>query len=184
MSPPKLLDQVRGACRLRHLSLRTEGSYIHWIKRYVRFHDTRHPAEMGAEEIRAFLSHLATQGRVAASTQNQALAGLLFLYRHVLRIELPRIEGVVRGRRGRKLPVVFTREETRAVLDQLTGTHRLVDGLLYGSGLRLIECLRLRVKNLDFAGHQLTVREGKGRRIGSPCFRGRWRSGSTATSDR
>lgn len=157
MSPRKLLDQVRDACRLRHLSLRTEQAYVYWIRRYVRFHDTRHPAEMGAEEIRTFLSQLATAGRVAASTQNQALAALLFLYRHVLRIEK-----AVRARRARKLPVVLTPAETQAVLSQLTGTHGLIAGLLYGSGLRLLECLRLRVKDLDFACHQLTVRHGKG----------------------
>lgn len=161
---PKLLEQVREVCRTKHLSLRTEESYTRWIRRYVRFHGTRHPAQMGQREIRAFLSHLATVGNVAASTQNQALAALVFLYRQVLDVDLPRIEDVVRARRARKLPVVFTREETAAVLAQLTGTHRLVACLLYGAGLRLSEALRLRVKDLDFAPGQILVRDGKGQK--------------------
>lgn len=160
----KLLDQVREVCRLKHLSLRTEESYTRWIRRYVRFHGTRHPTEMGEQEIRVFLSHLATAGNVAASTQNQALAALVFLYRQVLEIDLPRIEDVVRARRGRKLPTVFTRAEVQAILGEMKGVPRLAASLLYGSGLRLLECLRLRGKDVDVGSLQITVRDGKGQK--------------------
>jgi integrase len=152
---PKLLEQVSRAARLRHLSIRTEEAYRNWIRRFVRFHGTRHPKTLGPEEVRAFLSSLATEGKVAASTQNQALAALLFLYRYVLEQPLPQISDVVRARRPKRLPIVWTREEARRVLSRLRGTHALVGGLLYGSGLRLLECLRLRVKDVDFSGSSI-----------------------------
>lgn len=164
MSPPKLLDQVRAAIRLRHYSLRTEQSYCAWIRRFVLFHNKRHPQEMGEAEIRTFLTHLATRRDVAASTQNQALAALLFLYRHVLGIELARIEDVVRAKRPQRLPVVFTRDEVRRIFEQLDGVSYLVVSLLYGSGLRLLECLRLRIKDIDPERSQIVVREGKGQK--------------------
>jgi len=159
---PKLLDQVRTVMRLQHLSIRTEEAYVQWIKRFIIFHHKQHPQEMGGMEIRDFLAHLAVERKVARSTQNQALHALLFLYREVLRKELPPLIGIEMASKPPKLPVVFTRDEAQAVLAQLTGTPHLVASLLYGSGLRLLECLRLRVKDLDFKRHQITVREGKG----------------------
>ena len=163
MSPPRLLDQVREAARLRHFSIRTEQAYVGWVRRFVLFHGTRHPREMGAEEIRSFLSHLATERDVAASTQNQALAALLFLYRGVLKKPLSEIDDIERARKSTRLPVVLSRAEVRAVLAELNGTTALIGGLLYGSGLRLLEALRLRIKDLDFEMHALHVRQGKGR---------------------
>jgi integron integrase len=157
-----LLEQVRRCLRLRHYSIRTEQAYVQWIKRFILFHGKRHPAEMGADEIRHFLSHLASDGSVAASTQNQALSALLFLYRDVLGVELPYVEGIERARRPARVPVVLTREEAGRILSQVGGTYRLMAGLLYGSGLRLMECVRLRVKDLDFGYRQVTVRDGKG----------------------
>lgn len=162
MSEPKLLDQVRAAIRLKHLSLRTEEAYVRWVRRFVTFHEMRHPAEMGAEHVRAFLSYLATEEEVAASTQNQAFAALLFLYGPVLGKDLGPIASVVRAKRPQRLPVVFTREEVRAVLARLDGTPRLIAGLLYGSGLRLMESLRLRVKDVDFGANHVIIRDGKG----------------------
>jgi integron integrase len=160
--PPRLLDRVRAACRVRHYSLRTEDAYVHWIVRFIRFHRLRHPLEMGAAEINAFLTHLAVKGQVSASTQNQAFSALLFLYQKVLEADPGQIAGVVRAVRPKRLPVVLTRDEVRRVLAQLTGTYRLIASLLYGSGLRLLECLRLRVKDVDFARNEITVRQGKG----------------------
>jgi integron integrase len=160
--PPRLLDRVRLAIRTRHLSLRTEQAYVQWIRRFILFHNKRHPKEMGADEIGAFLTHLAVAKRVSASTQNQALGALLFLYREVLRQEIGQVEEVVRAKRPRKLPVVLTQDEVRLLFSNLHGTHRLIGTLLYGSGLRLMECLRLRVKDLDFGSHQITLRDGKG----------------------
>jgi integron integrase len=157
-----LLDQVREVARFKHLSLRTEEAYLHTIKRYILFHNKQHPSNMGPGEIRAYLSHLAADGHVTASTQNVALAALLFLYRDVLQIELPAIENIERARRPAKLPVVFTRNEVNALLRQLSGNQYLMASLLYGSGLRLMECLRLRVKDIDFEYQQLMVRAGKG----------------------
>ncbi|HET7230941.1 MAG TPA: integron integrase [Longimicrobium sp.] len=162
MSEPKLLDQVRQAARLKHFSLRTERAYAQWVYRFVMHHGKRHPREMGAPEIQAFLTWLAVQQNVSASTQNQALCALLFLYREVLRIDLPRIEEAVRARRSQRVPTVLTRDEVRAVLVQLDGVHALVAGLLYGGGLRLLEALRLRVKDIDFEKRSLVVRQGKG----------------------
>jgi len=159
---PRLLDRVREANRLRHGSRSTEKSYIGWIRRFILFHGKRHPAEMGAPEVARFLSSLAVEGQVAASTQNQALSALLFLYRYVLHQDLPWLDDVVRARRPKHLPVVLTRDEVRAVISRLDGTARLMATLLYGSGLRLLECARLRVQDVDFAMNQIIVRDGKG----------------------
>src|SRR6266496_4198849 len=159
---PRLLDRVREAIRARHYSRRTEKTYVAWIRRYIFFHDKRHPAEMGAPEITRFLTSLAVDGKVAASTQNQALSALLFLYRAVLELDLPWLDGVVRAKRPQRLPVVFTREEVRAVLQPLEGVSRLMAHLLYGAGLRLLECCRLRVQDVDFSINQIVVRTGKG----------------------
>ena len=161
MSSP-LLDQVRTTARLRHLSLRTEESYLHTIKRYILFHGKRHPRELEAEHIRAYLAHLAVEEKVAASTQNAALCALLFLYRSVLKINMPFVEGIERAQRPATVPTVFSRDEVARLLGCLTGQPWLMGSLLYGAGLRLMECLRLRVKDLDFGYRQLTVREGKG----------------------
>jgi len=162
--PPRLLDRVREAIRSRHYSRRTEKAYVHWIRRFIFFHGKRHPAEMGAVQVTAFLTSLAVQGKVAASTQNQALSALLFLYREVLAVDLPWLEDVVRAKRPQYLPVVLTRDETRALLQQLNGVPRIMALLLYGAGLRLLECCRLRVKDVDFAANQIVIRDGKGRK--------------------
>lgn len=162
MSPPKLLDQVRIAVRTRHLSPRTEKAYVGWIRRFVIHHGMRHPRDLNAPHVREFLEHLAVVDEVSASTQNQALSALLFLYRSVLRIDLEPLGPVVRARRPRRLPVVLTRAEIALVLAQLNGTAHLVSSLLYGSGLRLLEALRLRVKDLDLSTSALVVRHGKG----------------------
>ena len=159
---PKLLEQMRDRVRARHYSIRTEETYLRRVRDFILFHRKRHPREMGAAEVRDYLTHLAVSRNVAASTQSEALSALLFLYREVLEIKLEWVEGVVRAKRPARLPVVFTREEARAVLDRLDGTKWLMAGLLYGSGLRLMECVRLRVKDVDFARNQITVRGGKG----------------------
>lgn len=159
---PKLLDEVRAVLRFKHYSLRTEQSYVDWIKRFIRFHGKRHPREMGEREITAFLTHLAVERQVAASTQNQAFSALLFLYQQVLKVEIGFLSAVERARRPAKLPVVLTAQEARAVLGQLEGTYGLMANLLYGSGLRLMECVRMRVKDLDFGYQQIVVRDGKG----------------------
>jgi site-specific recombinase XerD len=142
---PRLLDEVRTVIRLKHYSIRTEQAYIHWIRRFILYHQKRHPREMAETEVVDFLSHLARDGKVAASTQNQALSALLFLYKEVLKTEISWIENVERAKRPARLPVVLTRKEVRAIFGQLHGTYRLMAGLLYGSGLRLMECVRLRV---------------------------------------
>ncbi len=160
----KLLDQVRAACRVKHLSLRTEQAYVGWIRRYVYFHHLRHPAEMGAAEVQAFLTHLAVDRQVAASTQNQALNALVFLYKTVLARPLGDLSEVVRAKRPQRLPVVLTRDDVATVLQHVRPPHRLVARLLYGSGLRLIEALRLRVKDLDFGKRQIVVQDGKGQK--------------------
>jgi integron integrase len=161
---PRLLDRVREAIRAKHYSRRTEKAYVHWIRRFIFFHGRRHPAEMGAPEVTAFLTSLAVQGKVAASTQNLALSALLFLYREVLGVDLPWLEDVVRAKRPQYLPVVPTRDETRAVLQRLNGMPRIMALLLYGAGLRLLECCRLRVKDVDFGASQIVIRDGKGRK--------------------
>ncbi len=159
---PSLLDAVRHCLRLRHYSIRTEQAYVKCIKSFILFHRKRHPREMGVEEIRQYLSHLATKGQVAASTQNQALCALLFLYREVLEVELPLIDGIVRAKRPKRVPVVLTREEVERILSLMKEPYRLMASLLYGAGLRLMECVRLRVKEVDFSYRQITVRDGKG----------------------
>jgi integron integrase len=158
---PRLLTQVRQAIRLHQYSRRTEEAYLGWVRRYVRFSGMRHPAELGAEDVRRFLTALADRGGVSASTQTQALSGLLFLYRQVLGRELDPV-AIVRPARPVRVPVVLSRDEVRALLDALTGCPRLVAGLLYGSGLRLLEALGLRVKDLDFGSGEVVVRRGKG----------------------
>jgi len=159
--PRKLLDRVRDMLRVKHYSIRTEQAYVNWIKRYIYFHNVRHPAEMGAPEVQAFLTHLAVEGNVAASTQNQALSALLFLYRQVLNQDLGPIDAL-RAKKPKRLPTVLTRDEVHRVLVHLSGVNLLMARLLYGSGLRLMECLRLRVKDLDFDYRTITVRDGKG----------------------
>jgi integron integrase len=161
-SKPKLLDQVRDKIRVKHYSLRTEDAYVQWIKRFILFHGKRHPKDMSAPEVEAFLSHLATQRNVAASTQSQALSAILFLYREVLGIELPWLENVTRAKKPQRLPVVLTVQEVKSVLAHLDGRNWVMASLLYGSGLRLMECVRLRVKDVDFAMRQIVVRDGKG----------------------
>lgn len=158
----KLLDQVRQAIRTRHYSPKTEKAYVHWIRRFIFFHNKRHPVEMGEEEIGRFLSSLATEGHVSASTQNQALNALLFLYKELLNKQIGFVDGVVRAKRPRHLPVVLTRQEIRSILGCLGGSDWLMAMLLYGAGLRLMECLRLRVKDIDFTNNQIVVRAGKG----------------------
>ena len=162
MVKKKLLDQVTEVARFRHLSLRTEAAYRNWIKRYILFHHKRHPRELDADAVRAFLTHLAVNEHVAASTQNQAFNALLFLYRQVLQVGALNIEGVERARQSRKLPVVFTKAEANAVIAQMTGAPQLIAGLLYGSGLRIMEAVRLRIKDVDFSREEITVRDGKG----------------------
>jgi len=161
---PRLLDQVREVIRMRHYSIRTEQAYVQWIRRFILFNGKRHPREMGAAELTAFLSDLATRHHVAASTQNQALNAVLFLYRDVLKIDLPWLDEVQRAKKPQHLPVVFTREEVKALLAQLQGTTWLMAMLTYGSGLRLLECLRLRVKDVDFHYKQLLIRDAKGQK--------------------
>jgi integron integrase len=158
----RLLDFVRAEIRKLHYSYRTEKQYVGWIVRFIRFHQGQHPKGLGGPEVEAFLSHLATSRNVAAATQAQALAALLFLYKRVLHVDLPWLGNVTRARRPKRLPVVLTREEVRRLLHQLRGPYRVAANLMYGSGLRLLEALRLRVKDLDLSTRTLTVRDGKG----------------------
>ncbi len=160
--PPRLLDRVRQAIRARHYSLRTEEAYVGWIRRYILFHNKRHPLEMAEPEINAFVTHLAVEGPVSASTQTQALSALMFLYRHVLQKPLPDLDTVIRAKRPGRLPSVLTRAEVRRILGRMNGTPRLVSTLLYGTGMRLLECLRLRVKDLEFGNNRIVVRDTKG----------------------
>jgi integron integrase len=162
MPTPKLLDEVRTVIRVKHFSLSTERSYVGWIRRFILFHHKKHPREMAETEIREFISHLAVNARISASTQTVALSALLFLYRDVLKRDLVYIENIERAKPAKHLPVVFTRNEVQSVLARLDGTVHLVASLLYGSGLRLMEALRLRVKDLDFERQEVTVRQGKG----------------------
>jgi integron integrase len=161
---PRLLDRVRATVRERHYSRRTEQAYVFWIKRFLAFHRMRHPASMGAVEVRQFLSHLASSRRVSASTQNQAFSGVLFLYRDVLRQTITGLDEVIRAKRPSRVPVVLSREEVRRVLAALDGMPRLMASLMYGTGLRLLECASLRVKDIDFERREITVRDGKGRK--------------------
>jgi integron integrase len=163
-SAPKLLDRVRDAIRTRHYSRRTEDAYVHWIRRYIVFHKKVHPSTMGAPEISAFLTWLAVDQRLSASTQNQAFCAVLFLYRDVLQVEVGAIAHMPRARMPTRLPVVLSREEVRHVLQRLSGAMWIVGTLLYGAGLRLQECLELRVKDVDFDLNQLIVRRGKGQK--------------------
>lgn len=162
--PPRLLDRVGQAIRARHYSPRTEKAYVGWIKRYIFFHHKRHPDEMGATEVGQFLAGLATAGRVSASTQNQAFSALLFLYREVLDRELAGLQDVVRARRSVRLPLVLSHAEVNTILRHLHGTTWLMGSLMYGAGLRLLECARLRIKDVDFVRGEITVRDGKGRK--------------------
>ena len=163
-SAPRLLEVVRARLRARHYSPRTEEAYVGWIRRFVRFHQRRHPRAMGEAEVTAFLSSLAVQGHVAASTQNQALSALVFLYDSVLGMELDWLQGLVRARRPERLPVVLTQDEVRRLLGELSGTVWLMASLMYGAGLRLLECVQLRVKDIDLAKREVRVRDGKGRK--------------------
>lgn len=160
--PPKLLDRVREELRLRHMSLRTEQAYVDWVRRFILFHGKRHPREMGGAEVTAFLSYLASEQRVSASTQNQAKAALLFLYKAVLQTDLPWLAEIVHAKRGARLPVVLTQREVRELLLHLNGSLWLVASLLYGTGMRLLEALRLRVKDVEFERREIVVRQGKG----------------------
>lgn len=159
---PRLLDEMRGRMRRLGLSLRTEEAYVGWARRFILANGKRHPRDMGASEVEAFLTGLATRGQVAASTQNQALAALLFLYREVLEVELPWLDNIRRAKKPERLPTVLTREEVVAMLGQMSGVTWLMAGLLYGAGLRLMECVRLRVQDVDFARREIVVRQGKG----------------------
>lgn len=161
---PRLLDQVRDAVRRRHYSYRTEKTYLHWVRRYILFHGKRHPADMGEAEVAAFLTHLAVERRVSASTQNQALNAILFLYKRVFERDIGLIQGVTRAKRGQRLPTVLTRDEVQAVLSRMSGREWLMAGLMYGAGLRVAECLRLRIKDIDFGFGQILVRDGKGKK--------------------
>lgn len=161
-APPRLLDRMRETIRVRHYSIRTEDTYVDWARRFILFHDKRHPLDMGAPEVAAFLTHLAVQRSVAPSTQNQAKSALLFLYREVLEVQLPWLDEIVAAKEKRRLPVVLTPNEVRALLQELSGTMGLVASLLYGTGMRLLEGLRLRVKDVEFERRELIVRHGKG----------------------
>lgn len=160
--PRGLLEAVRGKLRAKHYSSRTEAAYLGWVRRFIHEHRGRHPRELGGREVEAFLTRLALRDHVAASTQNQALSALLFLYREVLQLKLPWMENVVRAKRPRRLPTVLSVVEVRAVLELMQGRPRLLAGLLYGTGMRLMEGLRLRIKDLDFERHEILVRDGKG----------------------
>jgi integron integrase len=162
--PPRLLDLVREALRIRHRSRRTERAYVHWIKRYLAFHGMRHPQEMGVPEVRSYLTYLASTRRVSASTQNQAFSALLFLHRSVLEHDMNGLESTPRAVRRVRVPVILTREEVDRILRHIPGVFHLMASLLYGSGLRLLECARLRVKDVDFGRGELVVRDGKGRK--------------------
>lgn len=160
--PPRLLDQVRARCRRLNYSVRTERAYVGWIRRYVLANGKRHPRDLGAHDIEKFLTDLAVRGNVAASTQNQALSALLFLYREVLGLDVPWMEGVTRAKRPQRLPVVLSRAEVERLLTMIDGEVWLMAALLYGTGMRLMECMRLRVKDIDFERRQIAVRDGKG----------------------
>ena len=159
---PKLLDQMRALIRTKHYSYATEKNYLQWARRFILFHGKRHPADMGAPEVEAFLSALATERNVSASTQNQAMHAILFLYRDVLHVDLPWLDGITRAKVSKRLPSVLTQQEIAAMLAHVGGTNGLIIRLLYGTGMRINECLRLRVKDIDLARRQITIREGKG----------------------
>lgn len=161
--PKKLLDQMSDILRTKQYSARTEKTYLEWVRRYILFHNKRHPREMGAPEINAFITHLVTQKNISASTQNQALSAVLFLYRHVLNLDLDQsLLGVIRPNRSRNIPTVLDKSEVKAILANMSGDYQLMAQILYGSGLRLMECLRLRIKDIDFNNRQIIIRDGKG----------------------
>jgi len=162
VAKPKLLDRLREALCSRHYSRRTEQTYCHWVKRFIFFHNKRHPGEMAEPEINAYLTHLAVKEKVSASTQNQALSALLFLYRYVLDRKIGDLGEVIRARKPKRIPVVMTRDEVKAVLGHLHGDKWLMANLMYGAGLRLMECLRLRIQDIDFARNEILIRDGKG----------------------
>lgn len=164
MDTPRLIDRVRARLRMKHMSRRTEQAYVHWMRRFFRYHDGRHPRDLGADEVTAFLSSLAVEGKVSASTQNQALAALLFLYKQVLGLDMPWFNDLVRAKRPRRLPEVLTRHEVGALLETMEGTPRLMASVMYGGGLRLLECCRLRVKDINLGARELILREAKGDR--------------------
>lgn len=159
---PKLLDQLRICIRNKHYTLSTERTYVYWVRWYIRFHGLRHPRDMGPEEIRAFLSYLNNERKIAGATFSQALCALLFLYKEVLAVELPWMEGITRPRRPPKMPCVLTQTEVKLVLDQMTGLYHLIARLLYGTGMRLFECAQLRIKDVDLQRREILIREGKG----------------------
>ncbi len=160
--PPKLLDLVREKIRIKHYSIRTETQYVHWIRRFILHHDKRHPREMGAREVEIFLTHLATHGNVSAATQNQALAAILFLYREVFDQQLPWMDNVIRAKKPQRLPVVLSKMEVARILERMDGTYGLMARLLYGTGMRIMECCRLRVQDVDFDRREILIRNGKG----------------------
>jgi len=160
--PPKLLDQVREKIRVKHYSYRTEQAYVQWVKRFILFHNKKHPKDMGEQEITQFLSHLAVNRNISASTQNQALCAIVFLYKHVLNKDLNEFGNIQWAKRPKRLPVVFSKNEIRQILDEMSGIYKVMATLLYGAGLRLTECLQLRVKDIDFDYQQIAVRSGKG----------------------
>jgi integron integrase len=162
MAQVKLLDMVRNTIRTKHFSIRTEESYVRWIHQYILFHHKTHPAQLGEPQIEQFLTHLAVEEEVSASTQNQALNAILFLYREVLHMEIGTLKDITRAKRSARLPVVFTQEEVQKILHQMQGTSQLICSLLYGTGMRLLEGLRLRIKDIDFSRHVIVVHEGKG----------------------
>lgn len=159
---PKLLDEVRNKLRVKHYSIRTEAQYVQWIKRFILYHDKRHPLEMGPKEVESFLTHLATEGQVSASTQNQALSALLFLYREIFALDLPWMDNVIRAKKPQRLPTVLSKNEVMQILKRMDGTYSLMATLLYGTGMRLMECCRLRVKDIDFERGEIMIRDGKG----------------------
>lgn len=161
---PRLLDQVRSVIRTMHYSYKTEKTYIHWIKRFIFFHNKKHPIDMSEKEINEFLTHLAVKGKVSSSTQNQALCAIIFLYKHVIKKEIGDLGNMVWAKKPKKIPVVFTRREVKMIIEQLSGVYRIMANLLYGAGLRLTECLKLRVKDIDFEYSQIIVRDGKGQK--------------------
>ena len=162
VAPPRLVRRIRQAILVRRYSIRTERAYVHWIRRFIVFHGRRHPAEMGKAEVTAFLNHLATDKQVAAATQAQALAGVLFLYKEVLEIDLPWLDEVIRARRPRRIPTVLERHEVRELLDAMQGDHATMARLMYGTGMRIGECVAIRVKDLNLERRELVVRDGKG----------------------
>jgi integron integrase len=162
LKKPKLLDKFRAAIRTKHYSIRREESYANWIKRHILFHNKRHPKDLGEKDLNEFLTHLAVNKKVSASTQNQALCAIIFLYKHVLKIDIGDLGEMVWAKKPKRLPIVFSREEARTIIDQLSGIKWILGNILYGSGLRLMECLRSRVQNVDFGQKKIIVRDGKG----------------------